>query len=182
MKIGVLLVIAVVFVGQLDAALGTEPTDSQQLRVLFDADQAIRSDENRNAGKTPTLQEERDRRFAVLRAVSEGNLHTANDFFHAGMILHHTSSIRRVDGTLESMGTESHLLAFFLFRQARDLGHKSAQALMGAAYNYYLRACGEDASKYGYKFNGQEIVWRPNVVGEDAEMLKCGFDPRPYVR
>jgi len=108
-------------------------------------------------------------------------LHTANDFFHAGMILHHTSSTLLDDGSLASMGTESHLLAFFLFRRAYQLGHKSGRPMMGAAYNYYLRSCGEDSGKYGYKFEGHETIWRPNVDEEDVNTLKCGFDPRPFV-
>lgn len=164
-----------------DKAAGTDEADSVQLKALFDADQAIRSEENRKAGNTPTLQEERDRRFAVLQAVSEGKLQTAKDFFHAGMILHHTSSTLLDDGSLTSMGTESHLLAFFLFRRADQLGYAYGHPMMGAAYNYYLQACGEDSGKYGYKFEGHETIWRPNVDGEDVDLLKCGFDPRPYV-
>ena len=155
--------------------------DSEWLKTLFDADQSIRSEENRKAGNTPTLQEERNRRFSVLQAISEGGVQTANDYFHAGMILHHTSSTRLEDGSLASMGTESHLLAFFLFRRADQLGHDHARSLMAAAYNYYLRACGEDAGQYGYKFEGREIIWRPNIDADEVDELKCGFDPRRYV-
>lgn len=176
-----LVAVCAVFFMFVSSVAGSEDVDSAKLKELFDADQEIRSEENRKAGKAPTLQEERDRRFAVLLAVSEGELHTANDFFHAGIILHHTSSTRHSDGSLISMGTESHLLAFFLFRRAHQLGHPSGRSLMGAAYNYYLRACGEDSGKFGYKFEGRDIVWRPNAGPEDVDVLKCGFDPRPYV-
>ncbi len=162
-------------------ASGHVTADSELLKTLYDADQTIRSEENRNAGNTPTLQEERDRRFSVLRAISEGRVVTANDYIHAGIVLHHTSSTRLDDGSLVSMGTESHLLAFFLFRRADELGHDSARPLMGAAYNYYLRACGEDAGRYGYKFEGRDIIWRPNVDADEVDDLKCGFDPRQYV-
>lgn len=75
------------------ASGGTE-IDSGRLKELFDADQAIRSEENRKAGKVPTVQEERDRRFEVFQLLSAGQLRTANDYFHAGMILHHTSHHR----------------------------------------------------------------------------------------
>jgi len=161
-------------------AFGSDSADSQHLKSLFDADQEIRSEENRKAGRAPTLQEERDRRFAVLQALAEGAPRTANDYFHSGMILHHTSSYGLDDGSLASMGSESHVLAFFLFQRAHELGHKSGRVMMGAAYNYYLRACGEDAGTYGYKFEGREIVWRPNVDESEKDVLKCGFDPRPY--
>jgi len=160
--------------------VGSENTDSEHLKSLFEADQEIRSEANRKAGNTPTLQQERGRRFAILQALSEEKLRTANDYFHSGMILHHTSSIRLDDGSLASMGTESHVLAFFLFLRAHELGHKSGRLMMGAAYNYYLRACGEDAGKYGYKFEGREIVWRPSVDETEKGITKCGFDPRPF--
>ena len=158
----------------------TVQDDSKRLQELYAADQEARSPENRAVGIAPSLQEERDRRFEVFRLISEGDLETANDFFHAGMILHHTSSIHFDDGHFASLGTESKLLAFFLFRQSHILGHPSGRNMMAAAYNYYLRACGEDGSKYGYDFVDGEIVWRPGVTEDEAEERKCGFDPRPY--
>ena len=161
-------------------ASGSDYEDSEQLKALYEADQEIRSEDNRKAGNAPTLQEERDRRFAVLQAIAEGRLRTANDYFHSAMILHHTNSTRLDDGSLASMGAESHVLAFFLFRRAHQLGHESGRPMMGAAYNYYLRACGEDAGKFGYKFEGREIVWRPNLDAAEMNTLKCGFDPRPF--
>ena len=154
--------------------------DAEHLKALFDADQAARSEENRKAGRFPTLQEERDRRFSVFQLISEGKLRTANDYFHAGMIIHHTSSIALESGEQVSLGTESKLLAFFLFKQAHKLGHKSGRPMMAAAYNYYLRACREDASIFGYKFDGDMPVWRPDADGDDKNALKCGFDPRPH--
>ncbi|MGB5721316.1 MAG: hypothetical protein WBM34_11545 [Woeseiaceae bacterium] len=162
-------------------ASGDEQADSAMLKTLYDADQEARSAENLAAGIVPTLQEERDRRFTALRLIAEGSLATANDYFHAGMLLHHTGTIQFDDEHFASLGTESKLLAFFLFRRSHQLGHKSGRVMMAAAYNYYLQACGEDSGKYGYKFEGHETIWRPNVDGEDLDTLKCGFDPRPYV-
>lgn len=158
----------------------TEAGDSEELTALYKADQAARSEDNMKAGKYPTLQEERDRRFAVFQLISEGKLHTASDYLHAGIIVHHTGSIIRDSGEEVSLGTESKLLAFFLFKRAHQLGHESARPLMAAAYNYYLRACGEDASTFGYEFEGREPIWRPNVQGQERESVKCGFDPRPH--
>ena len=179
MRINLALVLPVLVLATA-VAVGSDSADSQHLKSLFDADQEIRSEENRQAGRAPSLQEERDRRFAVFQALAEGLPRTANDYFHAGMILHHTSSYRLDDGTLASMGAESHVLAFFLFRRAHELGHKSGRVMMGAAYNYYLRACGEDAGTYGYKFEGRRIIWRPNVIDSERDIVKCGFDPRPF--
>ena len=155
--------------------------DSIELKTLYDADQAVRSREAIEAGRAPSLQEERERRIAVMKLISEGNVHTANDFFHAGIILHHTSSYRGDDGQLVSLGAENHLLAFFLFRRAHQQGHSSGLPMMAAAYNYYLRACGEDASKFGFQFADNGPEWRPAAEREEVEALKCGFDPRPYM-
>jgi hypothetical protein len=163
------------------ASSADEPSDSRILKEMCDADQAARSNENLMRGLVPTLQEERDRRFAVFQLIGEGKLKTANDFFCAGLILHHTGSIEYDDGHSESMGTESTILAFFLFQRASQLGHKSGRNFMAAAYNYYLHACGEDAIKFGYGFEEDGPIWRPNASNEEMGVLKCGFDPRPYL-
>ena len=158
----------------------TTHADLQELEALFDADQAARSEENRKRGIYPTLQEERDRRFIVFELLTKGKLNTAKDYFHAGMIIHHTSAVVRNSGETVSLGTESKLLAFFLFKRARALGHESGQRMMAAAYNYYLNACGEDARLFGYKFDGNTPVWRPDASDDEIDVLKCGFDPRPH--
>ena len=182
MRIAVALMIILFFASFAANASDPVETDSVLLKSLFDADQEIRSEENRKAGNAPTLQEERDRRFAVFQLISEGKVRTANDFFHAGMILHHTSSMLLDSGEMVSLGTENKLLAFFLFRRAHALGHKSGYPMMAAAYNYYLGACGVDEPrKYGYKFDGDTPIWRPNANEEEKETLQCGFDPRPYL-
>ncbi len=155
--------------------------DHDELEILYGADQAVRSKEAIEAGRAPSLQEERERRIAVMRLLSEGNVQTANDFFHAGIILHHTSSYRGSDGERVSLGAENHLLAFFLFQRAHERGHNSGLPMMAAAYNYYLRACGEDASVFGFQFAEDGPVWRPEARPEEVEALKCGFDPRPYM-
>lgn len=157
-----------------------QPADLPELRALYEADQAARSEESIRKGIAPTLQEERDRRFAVFQMIANEKLRTANDYFRAGLILHHTSSVTHEDGHSESLGTESKLLAFFLFKRAYELGHERGQAFMAAAYNYYLVACGEDHEKFGYHFEEGEPAWRPIASGAEIDALKCGFDPRPH--
>lgn len=156
--------------------------DSEHLEALFRADQDIRSPEQRKAGKAPTLQEERERRIEVLKLIAASQLQTAEDYFRAGVILHHTSSISDEYDQLHSLGIENHLLAFFLFRHAADLGHESGVTMMAAAYNYYLRACGEDSSTFGYDFVDRKPLWRPGLGAADKEKVLCGFDPRPYLQ
>jgi hypothetical protein len=163
-------------------AIADEPDDLTELQALYEADQAARSEENMRNGIFPTLQEERDRRFTVFQMIADGKLRTANDYFRAGLILHHTGSISYDDGHSESLGMESKILAFFLFKRAYELGFERAQGFMAAAYNYYLLACGEDQQKFGYHFEGGEPVWRPEAKGQDIGTVKCGFDPRPFVR
>lgn len=163
-------------------AIAEEPADLPGLRALYEADQAARSEENISKGVFPTLQEERDRRFAVFQIIANGKLKTANDHFRAGLILHHTSAFSYDDGHSESLGTESKLLAFFLFKRAYELGYESGQEFMAKAYNYYLDACHEDSERFGYRFEDGEPVWRPTASSAEIDALKCGFDPRPYFR
>ena len=155
--------------------------DNSLMKAVFEADQTARSPKSIKAGRIPTLQEERDRRFTVFQLLAENQLRTANDYFRAGVVLHHTGSIRTRDGVEISLGTESKLLAFFLFKRARELGHSSGQRMMAAAYNYYLHACGENADRYGYKFVDGGPIWRPSADELEADELKCGFDPRPHL-
>jgi len=158
-----------------------EDTGSEYLEALFLADQDIRSAEMMAEGKFPTLQEERERRIEVFKLISRSKLQTANDFLHAGVILHHTSSISDDNDQLHSLGAENHLLAFFLFERAAALGSENARNLTAAAYNYYLRACGQDADKFGYDFVDKQPVWRPGLSSAESEEVLCGFDPRPYL-
>ena len=177
--IAVVFILCAILTSHLASADG-EAADSVELKALYNADQAVRSEQSRKDGKYPTLQEERDRRFAVFQIIAQGKLRTANDYFHAGIIIHHTGSMANDSGVQVSLGTESKLLAFFLFQRAHQLGHESGRPLMAAAYNYYLQACGEDAGKFGYKFNGRDPIWRPTAESKESEALKCGFDPRPH--
>jgi hypothetical protein len=163
-----------------EPASADELADFSELQALYEADQAARSEENMRKGIAPTLQEERDRRFAVLQMIADGKLRTANDHFRAGLILHHTGSIVYDDGHSESLGTESKILAFFLFKRAYELGFERGEGFMAAAYNYYLAACGEDHEKFGYRFEDRKPVWRPTASEAEVDVLKCGFDPRPY--
>ncbi|MEO1244601.1 MAG: hypothetical protein AAFX56_02860 [Pseudomonadota bacterium] len=160
------------------AAAGSD-ADSAQLKALFDADQLVRSDEYRTTGKGPSLEEERERRFAVFALIAEGGLRTANDYFRAGMILHHTSSIVQDSGAMVSLGTENKLLAFFLFGRAAVPGHKSGRPMMAVTYNYYLSACGFESDLFGYKFEDGELPWRPNADEGALDALRCDFEPRP---
>lgn len=165
--------------------LAAESQDLLELVAMFDADQALRAPENRQNVRTSGAQPvelERDRRIAVFSLIATNQLQTANDYFRAAFILHHTSLIRQYDEERSvSLGAENHLLAFFLFRRAHELGHDSARSRMAGTYNHYLKACGEDWESYGYKLVDREWVWRSSMSGADSESVKCGFDPRPYL-
>lgn len=67
-----------------------------------------------------------------------------------------------------------------LFKRAYELGYERGEAFMAAAYNYYLHACDEDQEKFSYHFEEGKPVWRPTASGGEIDVLKCGFDPRPY--
>jgi hypothetical protein len=175
---------AIIAVAQLltpSAAMSSESEeDLGSLAKLYAEDQTARSEENLAAGLAPTLAEERQRRLKVLELVAEDSLRTANDYMHACVILHHTSRISLGSGEFKSLGAENHVLAFHLARRARELGHEDGRNMMAAAYNYYLRACGEDAVQYGFDFKDGKIRWRPGLSAEEKEVVKCDFEPRKY--
>lgn len=61
--------------------------DNQSVKRALEEDQASRSEENLQQGKFPKFADEMNRRLLVFTALSRGELVTANDFYHAAVIL-----------------------------------------------------------------------------------------------
>ncbi len=154
--------------------------DLRELTELFDQDQAVRSEENRKNRIGVSIHDERARRVAVLKLLSEGRLKTANDHLHAMIILHHTTQWKDSDGKITSFSAENHILAFHLARRAHELGHPNGARFMVATYNYLVRACGLDFDQYGFDFTDDGVVAYDPDIKQQARQQMCGLDPVPY--
>lgn len=155
--------------------------DNAEIARAFEEDQSFRQPPTSDSRVIPKLDDERRLRITVFRNVASGKLRTATDFFRAGIILQHTSKV--LDGDqLRSLGAENHLLGFFLFLESEKRGAPRGHAMMGAAYNYYLEACGVDSSIYGFVYENGRLDFRPGATDEQRDEIKCGFDPLPYMR
>ncbi len=157
-----------------------DATDSMELSELILQDQAARSAENMKREIVPTLQEERARRFAVMRLLVDGEIKTANDYMNAAVILHHTTKWQTKDGKYRSLGTENHIVAFHLAHRAHQLGHARGAHFLVWTYNYYLRAYGAEDEKYGYDLVDGKIVARNSNVLPEDRIAVVGFDPSKY--
>lgn len=75
------------------------------------------------------------------------------------------------------MGTENHLLAHFLARRARELGHSNVNWLLVATYNRYLEYSSvHDFDRYALKLDGEIIKARAEVV-TDEDRIAVGLIP-----
>jgi len=150
--------------------------DNQSVKRALEEDQASRSEENFQQGKFPKFADEMNRRLLVFTALSRGELVTANDFYHAAVILQHTN-LEHVGDTLRSMGTENHLLAHFLARRARELEHSNVNWLLVATYNRYLEYSSvHEFDRYALKLDGGIIKARNEVV-TDEDRIAVGLIP-----
>lgn len=154
--------------------------DSAELKDLFDADQASRSEAVLASGIVPSLQEEKDRRVAVLRLLAQGRVKTADDYFHALIVLHHTPIWEDENGKVTSFSGENHILAFFLAGRAYELGHKAGLHFLAWTYNYYLRGAGCSMEKYGYDATNGYVKARDDNISAEQRLGDCGFDPQPH--
>lgn len=151
-----------------------ESIDNQSVARALEADQASRSRESFEQGKFPKFADEMSRRLLVFTALSRGELVTANDFYHAAVILQHTN-LEHVGDTLRSMGNENHLLAHFLARRAHELGHSNINWLLVATYNRYLEnTSAHDFDRYALKLDGGVIKARTEVV-TDNDRIAVGL-------
>jgi len=180
-RLGLALIATLGLVHMPSLAGDAEETDNAEIARAFEEDQSFRRPAESGAKVMPTLNDERRLRITVFRNVANGKLRTSTDFFKAGIILQHTSKM--LDGDqLRSLGAENHLLGFFLFLEAKKRGAPRGHAMMGAAYNYYLEACGVDSSVYGFVYEHGRLDFRPGASDEQRDEIKCGFDPLPYMR
>ena len=89
--------------------------DNSQLSDLFNQDQKMRTNENMENWPMFSALEERNFRIEVFRLLANNEIKTANDYFHASIILIHSYNY----------GHENFILASILAEKAIELGHEN---------------------------------------------------------
>ncbi|MGV3591554.1 MAG: DUF6624 domain-containing protein [Gammaproteobacteria bacterium] len=117
-----------------------------ELLAAFNQDQSSRS----KGGVGDPCGDE-TRRLRVLQLLAEGRVATADDRYHAAMILQHTPQ-GMVGTETASKSAENYLLAHFLAKAAAESGHDDARWLAAATYDRYLVSQGLP-QKYGTQFS-----------------------------
>lgn len=108
------------------SAFAGQLTDNERLTEMFKEDQAVRKVMPIDWGKVAPM--DKAHQGEVLALLQSGGIRTANDFYHAAMIMQHGGS------------TESYQLAFSLSRlsTALDPSNKKALWLVAASWDRIL--------------------------------------------
>lgn len=126
----------------------TTPADNAELKDLFEQDQAIRQGESffKDAERAHAF--DRMRRLRVLRLLDDDVPKTANDFFHAAMVLQHGDS--PLDYKLSNELCKRAV--------AIDPMHRGARWLAVASWDRYLGSIGKP-QVYGTQFTIVNDKW-----------------------
>ncbi|ANM32398.1 hypothetical protein ABI59_20660 [Acidobacteria bacterium Mor1] len=123
---------------------------SAELKELHDADQADRS-----FTKPPSpdhwkgiAERDKKRRDRVMELIKAGSLETADDYYHAAMVLQHGE------------GSEDILIAHILSTVAGFKGHETGQWLSAAALDRYLHRI-DQPQRLGTQYlrSGPDVPW-----------------------
>lgn len=134
MKIAFLVLISMLTV----TAFGqTASSDNAQLTKLFTIDQSARQGKNIDWAKL-NLQDA-ERRKEVHRMLENGEVRTANDYFHAALVYQHGQT------------SNDYLLAHVLAVNSISFGGKNARWLASATLDRYLRSLSKPQI-YGTQF------------------------------
>ena len=131
------LVLLALLFGCAPSALGQQTvTDNQEMAVIFEADQAIRSSFSpANANDQDFIRrmiaEDEARRSRTAQLLEEGALSTANDFYRAAFIYQHGGD------------PSSYLVAHALAVAATARGHEKAGWISAASLDRYLQSIGQ---------------------------------------
>jgi TPR repeat protein len=138
---------------------------NQELRALFDQDQADRR------GELPADLAERDerRRRRVEQLLAQATLADPDDLFHAAMMFQHGGGDR-----------SSYLRAHELAKRAAELGStRPARWLAAAAYDRW-RMTGGLPQKYGTQYrsaNGRWVLYEVDRSTSDEERARWDVPP-----
>lgn len=124
---------------------GTKPAasapsvDHGELKLMYEQDQADRAGTIGSSDWTIVERRDRARRERVKEFVANGVLTTANDYYHAAMVLQHGD------------GADDFLLAHDLAVAAAIMGQRTAKWLAAAAEDRFLRNIGRP-QRFGTQF------------------------------
>jgi len=141
--------------------------NNQELLDMYEADQSDRSGQIDWALVGPRDEKRRQRVKEILEA---GDVKTADDYFHAAMVLQHGA------------GSADFKLAHELALKASELDadHSTARWLAAAAKDRYLQSIGEPQI-YGTQFRKVDGQWTLEPIDEtavtDEERARWGVPP-----
>ncbi|MBZ0321342.1 MAG: hypothetical protein K8L91_33315 [Anaerolineae bacterium] len=161
---------------------------NDELRLLFETDQAERTDHPPYGTPEYWALRERDRlrRVRVMEIIASDGCTTAEDFYHAALIFQHGDALEEI--------AQAHQLA----KQSADLGHTSARWLAAASLDRWLMYQGQP-QKFGTQFvpdgkrhrlcdvdpsttNAERARWDVPTLAEQlerAEELNRNGEPMP---
>lgn len=143
-------------------------TDNLRLQELFEQDQQDRQEVFSTPAQVKELKH-RDamRRSLISEMISRGEVNTANDLYHAGVVLMHGDA------------PKDYLTAHRLAVTASILGHKSSRWLSAATLDRYLLSIGQPQI-YGTQFehNPEENQYQLKLPIDDASVLS--FEKKFY--
>jgi hypothetical protein len=163
------------------ASGGGESPTSVELRGMYEEDQSARA----SLPKEPMEMDDNDRRRRVMEMLARGEIVTAEDKFHAAMILQHTQ-LRFCGGELASASPENYYLAYQLASESLRMGHEEARGLVPAALDRYLLYT-EGQQKYGTQRTvdpktGRETLAPVDPGTTDEERAEFGLPPLEELR
>jgi hypothetical protein len=103
----------------------------------------------------------------VLELIEDGAVRTAEDHFHAAMVLQHSPVVLG----LEDARRANYLRAHDLARRAAELGHPKGRWLVAATYDRWLMT-GNEPQKYGTQYHadgGHWALWPVDPATTDEE-------------
>jgi hypothetical protein len=158
-----------------------ESPASAELRVMFEEDQTARA----SLPKEPMEMDDNDRRRRVMELLARGEVVTAEDKFHAAMILQHTH-LRFCGGELASSSPENYYLAYRLASESLSMGFEDARGLVAATLDRYLLYT-EGQQKYGTQRtvdpkSGKEVLAPVDPGTTDEERAEYGVPPLEELR
>jgi hypothetical protein len=154
---------------------------SGELRAMYEADQASRV----SRPDDPLEMTDKDRRRRVMELLSRGAVVTAEDKYHAAVILQHTP-LRFCGGELASSSPENYYLAHLLARESLNMGHEGAREMVAKTLDRFLLFT-EGQQKYGTQRTvdpktGKETLAPIDPGTTDEERAELGVPPLEELR
>jgi hypothetical protein len=149
----------------LPAPIGGLPlADDEELRELYEQDQADREDDELAEGSG---ERDHERRVLGMAKLAAGEVRSAGDYYHLAMLLQHSGS------------PDHYQLAHELSRRAAEVGHSRAPWLAAATHDRWLMHHGL-AQKYGTQYlviDDEWVHWQTDPATTDEDRARFGVPP-----